>query len=805
MTANFALSLTNPNAAPNPANTIYTNGAVGNTLVLTLANNFGFDLTFGGSSTGKTLQLTISANVMEEAEARSLTVETPWTLAFVPPHSMAPKADGWIFHLTPPAGGTPFPNGQSIAIALQNLRPSHVGTGQVSALYAFDSTPADDLNVSASLSVLAPYNPSLPALIGSGDALLLTPFVNGGDRNNPVMVSSTPVTPETAVDNLLRLNLTFQGNRSDLVSGWDEDHPPTFRISFPYFNGKSGLPAPLDLTDTLKLHDRNYNPLTSAWNFPLTFDPTDPNITNNEFWQITLDPRSETAPVWMVTPTPANPHLFTAGEGFNAAPGPVLDLYLLDIVSGLPINPANPETLLYFQWNDFPGFNDGSLVYPLQKTPLTISMFQGRIIHREGKVTVELNWETSGADHCLITGDTNELARCAPIGQPYHITVSVEQPLFSVYTLTAVSATGDRQVSRTISTKWQVNSDVTPISVNLCGPPSSVDGSLFFLPFFGSVIAFNIQTLAETNIGVTIGPSSIFPLALSPDGSSLYIASVLPAVYRISLPGIADMASAHVFAIALGVSPEGSIVAAITPDSTLNSSLPATPTATTGSLKPEAMIHPQGRAHTPPSPEESSRANQLWLLNSATMQPLAHSPVPLPGTPTTLTVSPPSGNYYITTCTKVGGNQFAGKLEMYDATTGQPTGNSMATDVIGKAAISPDGNSLYTLSTASAFPFLSDFYLSKIDLATMTYQRRISVNTAFVLVPEALQESRLPSEVQYSSLVLSPGGAYLFLCGVDMKTINMDNPVFHFVVYDTSTMQPVSWSLRYSANLRLMR
>ena len=801
MSANFSLSLVNPAVTSGPTNVAYTNGVTGNTLELILTNDFGFDLTFGGSSTGKYLQLSISTNVMDEEDALKLTVESPWTITFVPPPASLPSnarnAAGLTFHLFPPTGGVDFPDSESITITLQNLRLFAVGTGQVSALYAFDTIPSDDLNVSANLSVLAPYDPQLAALFGTNNPLMLTPYVNGGDVDNPIMVSGPPVTTGSAVDNLLHLNMAFQqiGNNGALVQQWDTTHPPTFRVSFPYFNGNSGLPAPLDLTDTLTAKDANYNALTSAWNFPMTLDPNNPKVTNNGFWQVALDPDSVAAPVWMVTPTPANVNLFTAEEDAAAAPGPVLDLYLLDIVSGLPIDPANPETLLYFQWNDFPGFNDGSLVYPLQKTPLTIDAFQGSLARIEGEVILELTWDTSGGGYCLVSGDTHELSPSTPDGQPYRVTISVGQPLLGAYTLTLVSLNGTTQVSRTIAIQWQVNTEIAPIEFTYCGLAQiSPGGSTLYLPTPEGMLLYDMQTLSQAPTPPLFPPNplAIYPFAAAPNGSALYIMNGSnPNVYVFDPANLqaAPLAGAGIpFASAMGVASNSSLVAVITIEFT--SSGPLTKTIRGGHLplRPGALVRPNVLRGV--DADENIGANQLWLLNNATAQPTTQSPLTLPATPVLLAIGPQTGNYYITTGAEPATDQYVFLLDIYDSATGQPVGSPMTTDLIGVVAISPDETSLYTLSTAAgAEPFMTDFYLSKIDLGTMTYQQRVAIDTGFVLGLEVLIGA------PWASLALSPDGAFLFLTGINPEALVNKEQVFEFAVYETSTMQPVDWPI----------
>ena len=241
MSANYTLTLSNPAVNGKPPSVVYPHVAGGNTLDLIVANHFGFDRTIGGASIGTDLVVAISANIVDAGGAAKLTVAAPWTIAGV--HLLAADAGKprfWTFNLRPPAGGVTIADGQSITIALQHLEPSAAGTGTVAVAYQFDAQPENSLRASAGVSSLAPPDATHPPLIGDNDALRLTIYVNGGGLSNPIMVSATPVTADTAVANALRFNLSYQraaafATRTDdgpLAPRWDPAHPPAIRIFF---------------------------------------------------------------------------------------------------------------------------------------------------------------------------------------------------------------------------------------------------------------------------------------------------------------------------------------------------------------------------------------------------------------------------------------------------------------------------------------------------------------------------------------------------------------------------------------------
>ena len=744
MTANYSLTLVNPAATTHPPSVLYTGVDGGNTLNLIVGNNFGFDMQIGGSSLGQSLVVQISSNIMDADGAALVKAAAPWTVqSFAAPGT---------FNLRPPAGGLTLPDGGTITITLQDVHPSAATTGLVSVRYQFDDTPADDLNASANVSTMAPPDVHQPPLIGDNDALRLTTYVNGGSSSNPIMVSAAPVTGATAVDNQLHFNLLFQqatssltspaSGGSGLVSQWDPAHPPSIRVFFPYFTAGQ-LPAPLDLTDALQKGDANYDELTSAWNIRGSLD-ADGNVTSDTFWRIGIDPLAS-VPVWLITPTPANTSLFTVVESSTSEPGPFLNFYLLGIVSALPIDERNPDTILYVQWNGFPGFNDGIVAYPLQKTMLAIGRFDVKV--RRGPDGPELvaYWSTTGALSCRLSGDAEQLETSTD-ATGYTRAITPDQPMLSSYTLAAISADGVTQVARTRVVRWSFTSALSgpPIDgasaptltadgrtvIVLGGPDSSHNGMIFC----------DAETLQPRSLTPTLaGGNSIFALTATPDGTVLFAMSVdSNAVYGFAWPGLQPTPGSGA-AFATGF--QGVALLAVSADST-------------------TVVQVDFA---------TDNSGQMVILSASTLQPLPASPVSLAQGGTGIAVGTQTGRYYISTP----GGAVVLDPQTYRSVLAVPVLN--ASDV----AVPASETDMY-LSTFD--PNTHATTIVRVDAASGAVT--VQLNTTVAVLPPPMP----------SGFVAAPDGAALFLCGFDLNATRPEHAVTVLKGYDGTTLEELPWS-----------
>ena len=755
MSANFSLAVVNPAVTGNPTSVLYTGVDGGNTLNLIIGNNFGWDLTIGGSSLGQYLVVQFPSNIMDADGAAHVSVASPWTVGSV----AAPAT----INLLPPAGGMTLPNGGTITITLQDVQPSATGAGVIAVSYQFDDISSDDLSASASVSSLAPPNPNNPSLIGDNDALRLTTYVNGGPLSNPIMVSASaqPVNGDTAVDNQLHFNLLFQqatspqaGLQSDgsgLVDGWNPAHPPSIRVFFPYSTAGQ-LPAPLDLTDALKTGEPNYNPWTSAWNIQASLDPTNPDITSDAFWQIAKDPLATVVPVWLITPTGANTNLFTAVESSSSEPGPFLNFYLQAIVSALPIDPENPETILYVQWNDFPGFNDGIVAYPLQKTTLAINSFDVKVQRRPDGPELVATWSTTGAMHCEISGDLEQLGMNTG-STPYTRRITSDDPMLSAYTLKATGTDGVTQVTRQRVVRWTVTSALSGASIEsayglmttadgktvlVLGGPNSDQLGLFFC---------DGETLqAQSLTPMLADGKSIFGLAVTPDGSALYAMTYSPySVYGYTLPALNPTpGSGATFA---NTGDTGQLIA-VSYDSTVVVQAPMT----------------LGDATT----------FEMVVLSANTLTPAAAS-VSLPQGLTAMAVGPQTGNYYLAAGTAL----IVLEPDTYRQASASPVALGQPATWV---TVPANEASVYvTIFTASSETDYSAA-LARIDPDSGAITARLNTTIALVF------------GVSVGGLAGSPDGATLFLCGFDLKASTQAAAISRVNAYDGMTLEELPWS-----------
>lgn len=486
MSQQFVINLHNPAISTPPDDIIYTGLTGGNKLNLQLTNNSGFALSFA-SGTGKPdLLIKFAKTIMDAAGAAAITVQAPWQTdgIYTPENDPDPNDKGnyYVIKLKMAAASPlPFPNNGTITVSLENINPSDKGSATISAYYDFGSGLI--MNTAGEISVMG-SSTSGKQLIGDTAYLKYTIMVNDGDDVNYIVATDPQqcVTSANAAENKIHLNFFFlnpdtgsdlSGTMGGLVPSWDPNHPPTFKIRFPYFDGNSPDPSTTDLTDDFKPGDPSYNEFTSAWNIMLSLDSQNPNILTNTWWTITPpDCQTEAAPYWLIQPTLANKYLFTGLSSGPNASGPFLDLYLSHIYSNLPISPTNPETQIILETYHVTGFNDATSPRPLFKEQsVQILCFNGAVnITPAAGTVLSLSWTTKNADHCFISGDSTQLGACS-YGTAYSKTISNANPLKSSYTLTAYDKLGVSKISNTIFVEWMAdNNNVFPVSDEFIAP-----------------------------------------------------------------------------------------------------------------------------------------------------------------------------------------------------------------------------------------------------------------------------------------------------------------------------------------------
>jgi hypothetical protein len=175
-----------------------------------------------------------------------------------------------------------------------------------------------------------------------------------------------------------------------------------------------------------------------------------------------------------------------------------------------------------------------------------------------------------------------------------------------------------------------------------------------------------------------------------------------------------------------------------------------------------------------------SGANQAVVLNSATLTQITGSPFPLTSQTSAMVAGPTSGRF------------FLGQEEMtvLDGTTYQPVTNSpVPLEAIGLLAISPDETSLYAIGMViNEAQSEWWFYLAKCDATSLQITTQMQVGFGYFLLTEAL------FGVPFASLAVSLDGGLLFFIGLDVIQLQQNVLSSRFSVYNTATMQEVSWS-----------
>jgi hypothetical protein len=788
MADTFSLDLVNPAIEGGPANVIDTNVAGGNKLNLVLTNNFGFDLTFGAEGSSNPLLVKISKNIIDDKNFGLITVAAPWTTDgfYTPDQDPDPLDDKnyYVLKLKPPSEGILFKDGGSIIVGLENLLPAVKGSATVFAEYVFELTT---MNSTRQLAVLGSDKPGNKPLIGDTNALRFTLRVNDDGPTNRIVVTEKPVTEANAAENKLHLNFDFQDlnmppihqemldamadppkTLGQLVPGWDAKTPPTFRVQFPYFDARSPFPAPIDLTDDLKpkAGENDYNEYTSAWNIKLSLDAENPDIVSNTWWTIKLDPESP-SPSWIIQPTPANKYLFTGTTSGPTGAGPFLDLFFSHIYSALPIDTSRPETFIYLETYDFPGFNDRLLNQPLFKEQsVQITCFTGAVnFIAGGTAQLVLNWETKNAFECYVSGDSNKQN---PNSQDnaYSRDINVTKPLMSSYTLKAVGKNSVSVIRKSINIQWKQSAGpLSPAIASPTGIDISPDGTKVYIAgtadaeFPPQLIILDGKTLVNTNQSITLpGGNAVKNVKASADGSKLFIAG---------LPDSGDTGFLYGYTTA-----------------TKPNQLPGSPASPgfNGSVNLYPMAISDDDTQVIVSAPRADTAPFIAGYNVSDLTPSTGSPATVPGLGQIGLAIHGNNVFYPdsqglgvmdrTTLTPVKGSPIS--LKSNDNITYKP----------GALAVSPDGKTVTTL----AYGFIDAqraFILCQVDIASMSLKKRVQVYNGY---PNAYPTPT--TGLQYSQ-----DGMYIIVFGINFTKSPSDKQETLFSVFDAASLQEFSaWS-----------
>jgi hypothetical protein len=253
-----------------------------------------------------------------------------------------------------------------LVIDLANVRPADGATTTNDDLQVFLGSEAPAIKL-----FLMHYPAQAKDLKQAVTLELLRP--NG----DPGIVYRTPSTFDR-IQNVLILRLTNKDKTADLVTaGWNGT--PTIKLSFVYGNDIGSL-TPADAA----IGDKH-----SALNIKLKPSATYRNGAQTYEWT-TTDPdphETDVTPVWVLQPVAENPSVLGSGSGGTAE----------FRISGLSTAAPAGNTLVYLQYSNFPGYDDGYFTLPLTKAEPqpSIVYFDGAPIYVAAlgdKVTLE--WQT---------------------------------------------------------------------------------------------------------------------------------------------------------------------------------------------------------------------------------------------------------------------------------------------------------------------------------------------------------------------------------------------------------------------------
>lgn len=774
MAQQFTLSLINPAITSSASkNEIYYEQTGGNALELKLTNKSGFDTAFVSGGTSGDLLIKIPKAIIDATATKAITVAGPWvTDGIYTPDTDPDTSDNktyFVLKLTPPASpGVAFKDGATVTIKLANIAPTAKGNATVIVSYQFVD-PGLPMNASDQLAVLGANKPGDKPLIGDTNALRYTTKVNDGPATNPIVVTASPVTAANAAENRLHLNFTFQGqnmptsgtsseNFGELVPAWDPTNPPTFRVQFPYFSALSTYPAPLDLTDDLRQEDTGYNSYTSARNIELSLSQSDPKIKQNNWWTIALDPHSNT-PSWLITPRSQNKHLFTGAVTGPNGSGPFLDLFFSHIYSALPIDPTRPQTLLYLETYNIPGFDDRLIQQPLSKiNSVEIKEFYGSITMAGGVTTLGLNWQTSGAAYCIVSGDSNQQGTSSH--GDYKHPINLTDKLASKYTLTAFGKDGTSTISKDIYVQWtQGTQSSTTKFTNPTGIDVSPDGKTLYVAGNNALYALNSDTMVD--IGDPLIPpdkAQVRNVIATPDGSRVFVA-----LSPFTGGGLLQGYTSTLKPLDISAANPG-----------LNSSPNLFPMAVSadGSQLAISAPYPQG---------QDAQFIAGYSTSDMTLQPVGGSPAKIP-TLRQMGLAICGDNLYY---------PDSGGLGVLNRTTFKPLVGSpislKSTDDVsytpGPIAVSPDGKTVATLAMGRLNQERA-FILCLVDVVSMKLITRVQVHNGYANAPP----------VTTTGMAYALDGTYLFVFGTDYSKSPADINKTLMSVYDPVTLQPLPWS-----------
>jgi hypothetical protein len=298
-------------------------------------------------------------------------------------------------------------------------------------------------------------------------------------------------------------------------------NPPVFNISFVY----SDPPGYGALT-------------TSTLGASINIEPVDQNSGK---WTVEANTQSSD-PYWILRPTTANHEIL--GTGADAD----VELSISSLVSTLPVGSAPDVTLMYIQYANIPGYNDGFITLQMAKVagPAIITYYADPISVPYGQPSGDftLYWTTQNA--AAVTFDAPQIGTgfYGPNGSgplPQAVSLNAEQLVRMTAYLNDPGNSAVSQSSVTVQRALQIlalNRTSISIGINQLNVMMSASGKMFQFQTWGgngalSVHQFavvDLQTSAVTilDLNAAIDPAEgtdngIQVVAASPDGSTIYV------------------------------------------------------------------------------------------------------------------------------------------------------------------------------------------------------------------------------------------------------------------------------------------
>jgi hypothetical protein len=288
---------------------------------------------------------------------------------------------------------------------------------------------------------------------------------------------------------------------------------PTIHVSFVYGDDIGSLTPADDPT----------NDRYSAFNIAIDPEATYKNGKQTYEWSVTPpDPgATDTPPVWLLQPVPENTNVLGKKGGATAT----------FRISGLSTVAPVGNTLVYLQYSDFPGYNDGYVTLSLNKAePIpSIVYFDGDpawVAQPGDQVTVQ--WQTFAMDRVVLLANNQPLSKNSGAFDPAHDSCALSINRTTPFALRAFAASGDTTPAHTA--EW---TGYVPDAAIL---EFSADAQTAVA---GTAVTFTWSTRAALSAEIQCSAEPTFPI-LPPNkldhGTKIYHPRV-PATYTLHVVG----------------------------------------------------------------------------------------------------------------------------------------------------------------------------------------------------------------------------------------------------------------------------